>query len=119
METINGCAVVRSSEASDPVRVGPTEVDGAYVIEVGMFPAGQPALPLHLHPQTDETFYIADGDVTFQLGERQLRLASGALVFVPRGTTHTAWNSGDRPVRGLLVISPGDAEHMFVPVEID
>jgi hypothetical protein len=29
----------------------------------------------------------------------------------------TVRNSGDRPVRGLILISPGGAEHEFVPVE--
>jgi hypothetical protein len=32
---------------------------------------------------------------------------------------HTVWNSGDRPLRGLILVSPGDAEHEFVPVEAD
>jgi mannose-6-phosphate isomerase-like protein (cupin superfamily) len=59
----------------------------------------------------------ADGDTTFQLGDRELLVTPGGLVFVPRGTAHTVWNSGDGPVRGLIVISPGDAEHEFVPVE--
>jgi uncharacterized cupin superfamily protein len=108
---------MRPSKASEPVRIGPSQVEGAYVVEVGMFPPGQPGPPLHLHPHTDEMFYIADGDATFRLGDSELQLAAGALVIVPKGVAHTVWNSGDRPVRGLLVISPGDAEHEFVPVE--
>ena len=36
----------------------------------------------------------------------------------PRGTgTHNLSTSGDRPVRGLILISPGTAEHEFVPVD--
>jgi len=38
-------------------------------------------------------------------------------VFVPRGVAHTVWNSGDDLARGLLIISPGNAVHEFVPVE--
>jgi mannose-6-phosphate isomerase-like protein (cupin superfamily) len=117
METISGCTVMRPSEASEPVRIGPSEISGAFVVEVGMFPASQPGPPLHLHPHTDEMFYIADGDATFQLGDSQFQLSGGALVIVPRGITHTVWNSGDRPLRGLIVISPGDVEHEFVPAE--
>jgi hypothetical protein len=30
---------------------------------------------------------------------------------------HTVWNSGDGPLRGLILISPGSAEHELVPVE--
>ena len=117
METINGCTIMRASEAREPVRVGPSEMSGAYGVEVGIFPPGQPGPPLHLHPHTDELFYIADGDATFQLGDSELQLSAGALVIVPRGTAHTVWISGDRPVRGLIVVSPGDVEHEFVPVE--
>jgi quercetin dioxygenase-like cupin family protein len=116
METIGGCTVMRASVATEAVRVGPSEISGAYVVEVGLFPPGQPGPPLHFHPHTDEMFYIADGDATFQLGDSELQLSTGALVIVPRGAAHTVWNSGDRPVRGLIVISPGDAEHEFVPV---
>ena len=72
---------------------------------------------MHLHPDTDEVFYVAEGDATFLLGDREVPVTSGGLVFVPRGTAHTVWNSGDGPVRGLIVISPGDAEHSFVPVD--
>jgi uncharacterized cupin superfamily protein len=116
-ETISGCTVIRRSEASEPVRIGPSLVRGAFVVEAGMFPPGQAGPPLHLHPHTDEMFYIADGDATFVLGDSELQLSAGALVIVPRGTAHTVWNSGGRPVRGLLVISPGDVEHQFVGVE--
>jgi quercetin dioxygenase-like cupin family protein len=116
METINGCTVIRSSETPEPIRFGPAETNASYVVEVGSFPPGT-ALPPHVHPNTDEVFYVADGEATFQLGDRELELGAGAFVFVPRGTTHTVRVSGDGPVRGLIVISPGDAEHEFVPVE--
>jgi cupin domain len=51
------------------------------------------------------------------VGDREVPVTAGGLVFVPRGTAHTVWNSGDRPVRGLILVSPGGAEHVFVPVE--
>ena len=96
---------------------GPAETQGAYVVMVGTFPPGQPAPSLHVHPHTDETFYVAEGDAKFQLGDREVPLSAGALVFVPRGMPHTVRNSGDRAVRGLILVSPGGAEHLFVPVE--
>ncbi len=66
---------------------------------------------------TDEGFYIADGEMTFQLGDRQVVARAGTFVFVPRGVVHTARNTGDRPMRGLLILSPGEAEHILQPVE--
>ena len=86
METINGCTVIRSSEAREPVHFGAAESHGAYVVIVGTFPAGQPAPPLHVHPHTDEAFYVADGDATFRLGDREVPVTAGGLVFVPGGS---------------------------------
>jgi mannose-6-phosphate isomerase-like protein (cupin superfamily) len=117
METINGCTVIQTPATPEVVTFGPDETEWAHVAMVGLFPAGQPPAPIHVHPNTDEAFYVSDGEATFVLGDRELRVAPGTLVFVPRGTPHTVWNSGERPVRGVFVISPGDAEHEFVPVE--
>jgi mannose-6-phosphate isomerase-like protein (cupin superfamily) len=82
------------------------------------FPPGHPAPPLHVHPHTDEAFDVADGDATFQLGDRELPVTAGGLVFVPWGTAHTVW-AGDRSVPGRILPSPGGAEHLFVSVEAD
>lgn len=71
METINGCTVVPLSEAPEPMHFGPAETPGAYLAMVGTFPPGHPASPLHVHPHTDEAFYVADGEATFQLGDRR------------------------------------------------
>jgi quercetin dioxygenase-like cupin family protein len=115
VERINGCTVLNASDAR--VRFGPDDAGGAYFAEIGALPPGDPGPPVHFHPHTDEAFYIADGEATFLLGDREHRVTAGGFVFIPRGTVHTAWNSGDGPLRGLIVISPGDAEHEFAPVE--
>ena len=124
METINGATVIlpevggASAEAArGPVVLGPSQTQEAYVVMVGAMPAGDPGPPLHIHPHTDEGFYIAEGEMTFQLGGREVVAGVGAFVFVPRGMVHTAWNSGPGPMRGLLLLSPGDAEHIVQPVE--
>ena len=103
--------------AREPTYFGPGDTGGAYVAIIGIFPPGEPAPPFHTHPNTDEAFYVAEGEATFLLGDRELTVTAGGFVFVPRDTPHTVWNSGDAAVRGLLVISPGDAEHEFVPAE--
>ena len=116
METINGCTVIRSSQEPEPVSFGPAEIAGAYRVLAGTIPAGQPAPAFHVHPDTDEAFHIAAGEGTFLLGDREIRATAGDFVFVPRGMPHTAWNSGDDAMVGLIVISPGGAEHVFEPV---
>ena len=116
METINGCTVITSSESAEPIGFGQVETGGAYRILAGTIPAGHPAPDFHLHPHTDEAFYVASGEITCLLGDREITVPAGGFVFIPRGTPHTAWNSGDAPMLGLIVISPGSAEHVFKPV---
>jgi quercetin dioxygenase-like cupin family protein len=59
---------------------------------------------------------VTSGECTYVIGAQEIRLTAGGFVFVPRGTPHTAWNSGAGPMLGLVVISPGDAEHVVEPV---
>ncbi len=73
---------------------------------LGVVPAGHPAPPLHTHPHTDEAFYVADGELTVRLVDRDVAVRPGGFVYIPRGTAHTAWNSADGPMRGLIVLSP-------------
>jgi mannose-6-phosphate isomerase-like protein (cupin superfamily) len=115
METINGCTVIMSSEAAEPISFGQAETDGAYRIMAGSIPAAHPAPDFHVHPHTDEAFYVANGEITCLLADREIKVPAGGFVFIPRGTPHTAWNSGDAPMLGMIVISPGGAEHVFEP----
>lgn len=117
METINGCTVIMSSEAAEPISFGQAETDGAYRILAGTIPAGHPAPAFHVHPHTDEAFYVASGEITCLLVDREIKVLEGGFVFIPRGTPHTAWNSGDAPMLGMIVISPGGAEHVFEPAQ--
>lgn len=115
MESINGCTVIQQSSIEGLLTFGPDEAAGAYSIMVGQGPpdAG-PAL--HEHPTTDEAFYVAAGEATFQLGDEQIVVPAGGFVFVPRGTVHTVSNAGPADLRGLIIISPGNVEHEFVEV---
>jgi mannose-6-phosphate isomerase-like protein (cupin superfamily) len=114
MDIINGCTVVAAGP--ELVAFGPAETGQAYRTLIGALAPGQPGLPLHVHPHTDEAIHVASGECTCVIGDRELRLMTGGFVFVPRGTAHTAWNSGAGPMLGLVIISPGNAEHLVEPV---
>jgi mannose-6-phosphate isomerase-like protein (cupin superfamily) len=124
MEVVNGATVVLpdaggavAEAARGPVVLGPDQTREAYVVMIGAMAAGDPGPPLHIHPHTDEGFYIAEGEMTFEIGDREVVAGAGSFVFVPRGVVHTARNSGPGPMRGVLLLSPGGAEHMTQPVE--
>jgi quercetin dioxygenase-like cupin family protein len=126
METYHGTTIVKPDpDGADgelprrPIVLGPEHTANAYMAMVGTVPLGDPGPPLHRHPHTDEGFYIAEGEMTFEIGGEERVAGAGSFVFIPRGTVHTAYVSGTGPMRGLLILSPGDAEHIVEPVSPD
>lgn len=124
METINGATVIlpepggAAAEAARGLAVlGPEQGNAAYVAWIGAMAAGDEGPSLHVHPHTDEGFYVAGGELTFRFGDREVVAPAGTFVFVPRGVVHTARNSGPGPMRGLILLSPGGAEHVTQPVD--
>ena len=70
-------------------------------------PAGvkRPIAPLHLHEQDDEAWYVLEGTLVVQLGDKEIEARAGSAVFASRGTPHTYWNPGPGPARYLLVMT--------------
>jgi mannose-6-phosphate isomerase-like protein (cupin superfamily) len=64
--------------------------DQVSVIE-NLVPAGWGRPPLH-HHDFDETFYVLEGELTFQLGEEIFTRTRGGLAFAPHGASHTLAN---------------------------
>lgn len=62
--------------------------------------------PPHIHHEGEEAFYVLDGALRFQIGERTVDVAAGAFVLVPRGVAHAFTNSGPVPARYLVLYSP-------------
>ena len=67
------------------------------------------AAPLHVHHAEDETFYILEGEVVFELGGERRPAAAGDVVFGPRGVPHRYEVGGDG-ARMLFVLTPGGFE---------
>jgi quercetin dioxygenase-like cupin family protein len=75
-------------------------------------PAGWGGPPLH-HHAFDETFYVLDGELTFQLGDELAVAGPGALAFAPGDAVHTLANRSDVPASYLLVCTPAGFERYF------
>lgn len=45
---------------------------------------------LHYHTQTDEFYYVIDGEGTMILDDEEIDLHRGVVVYVPRGVRHKA-----------------------------
>ena len=80
------------------------------VIETAPTPGVGP--PLH-HHDFDETFYVMEGELTFQLRDEVFRVGAGELAFAPRGVPHTFANLSEAPARQLIVCTPAGFERYF------
>jgi quercetin dioxygenase-like cupin family protein len=67
--------------------VSSEQTHGRYSIVEQLMP-GQSGPPPHTHEQSDEVFYILEGQVHLQLGDAVSTAEAGQLVRVPRGVAH-------------------------------
>lgn len=72
------------------------------------------ATPTHIHHNEDEPFYILQGEVTFQCGERTLVAEAGSLVYLPRGIAHGFQVTSETPARLLQFNFPAGVERFFI-----
>jgi mannose-6-phosphate isomerase-like protein (cupin superfamily) len=46
---------------------------------------------LHFHKNTDEIYYVLDGQGRMRLDDEEIELRKDRVVYVPRGVKHKAW----------------------------
>jgi quercetin dioxygenase-like cupin family protein len=84
---------------------------GLLVIEhSNLLPDTGPAL--HLHLSQEEWFYVMEGEVRFQVGERRMRLGPGESILAPRRIPHTFSASGS-PAHMLIAFTPADKMEQY------
>lgn len=74
------------------------------VLEVPMAP-GQ-FLPVHVHPDRDETITVTAGRLRLKLAGSWQAAAAGDLVHIPRGMAHGLFNDGDEDAVVLVFTTP-------------
>jgi quercetin dioxygenase-like cupin family protein len=82
------------------------------LVETTIAPGFSP--PLHVHHREDEAFYVLEGELTMQCGERTFQATAGAFVWLPRDVPHSFVVEGDRPARMLTLLTPGGGEGIFI-----
>jgi quercetin dioxygenase-like cupin family protein len=92
-------------------KVTSADTGGAFLLFEDEMEAGK-VTPLHLHPETDETFYLLEGEILLDLpGERRV-LGAGGVAVMPRGLPH-AFMVTSPIVRMLCLLTPGNSEEFF------
>jgi mannose-6-phosphate isomerase-like protein (cupin superfamily) len=84
---------------------------GAAVLVQTVPPAGGP--PPHVHRDTDEFFYVLEGELDVWVGFKRATLTAGMSATLPRGVRHAFTNPGRTPAKVLVVVTPGDGAKFF------
>jgi quercetin dioxygenase-like cupin family protein len=69
-------------------------------------------VPLHVHHQEDEGFWILEGEFTFEVADRTIKAGPGSFLFGPRGVPHR-YTVDRGPARLLFLLSPGGFEEFI------
>jgi quercetin dioxygenase-like cupin family protein len=88
---------------------------GAYSVFIQAAPPGT-GVPMHIHHRDEESIYLLEGALAFQLGEDKFDVHAGDVVNMPKGAPHGFRVTGESTARVLftLDLSPeSDYEMMF------
>src|ERR1700676_3160476 len=93
------------------------DTDGKYAMwEAIVPPGGGP--PPHVHSREEEGFYILEGEITIQFGDKWIVATAGMFANMPVGTPHSFKNESDRPAKMLISVAPAGLEKMFFEVGV-
>lgn len=70
-----------------------------------ILPPGCAVTP-HRHRQIEEIYYIVSGRGLMTVGDENREVSAGDAVYIPRGNRHTLKNTGDEPIKLILVCGP-------------
>lgn len=68
--------------------------------------------PAHFHKYEEESFYILDGVIEFQAGDKKFTAGAGELIVLPKEIPHS-FNLVTDTAKALLLITPAGFETLF------
>jgi quercetin dioxygenase-like cupin family protein len=102
--------------AEETIRIGPLAVrflitgensNGTLALFEVIVPGGQRlAAPAHSHDRFEETIYSISGVLTWTVDGKQIDVAPGESLCIPRGAVHRFDNHGAVDAKVLCVITP-------------
>lgn len=96
--------------------INPQDTGGAMAMIDITLPRGVEPPP-HIHKNEDEIFYLLEGNIRFQIGEKVIEAKAGDAVFAPRMTAHHFVIENDQ-ARFLNIMTPGKLIDYFLEFSI-
>lgn len=93
------------------IKAGAAETGGRFALVEVLENEGE--TPLHVHHREDETFFVLEGEVRFEVGGESLPAGPGAMLFAPRDVPHR-YSVVRGPARMLFLFTPGGFEDLLV-----
>jgi quercetin dioxygenase-like cupin family protein len=93
------------------------DTNGRYAMWEALVPPGG-GPPSHVHSREEEGFYILEGEITIQVGEKRIVASAGMFANMPVGTPHSFKNESKSPARMLISVAPAGLEQMFFEVGV-
>lgn len=91
------------------------DTDGKYALfEAVVRPGGGP--PPHIHSREEESFYVLEGEIMFQVGDERIVAKAGTFANMPVGSLHSFRNDTDKTARMIVSVAPAGLEKMFLEV---
>jgi quercetin dioxygenase-like cupin family protein len=91
------------------------ETGEAYALcEVIVSPGG--GTPTHRHNGQNESFYVQDGEIEFQLDDRTFVGTAGTFLHSPKGQLHRFTNTTATPAKMLVWTTPAGFEKFMAEV---
>ena len=92
--------------------ISPEQTGGSLSLVDMTVPKGA-APPRHVHTREDETFYVMEGTIRFEVGDEVITAEAGQAVFAPRNVEHQFFIESAH-ARMLTLLTPGDFANYFV-----
>jgi quercetin dioxygenase-like cupin family protein len=91
------------------------ETGEAYALcEVIVAPQG--GTPTHRHSRENESFYVQDGEIEFQLDDHTFVATSGTFLHSPKGQLHRFTNTTATSAKMLIWVTPAGFEKFIAEV---
>ena len=90
---------------------------------IGDFAVGSCEVPLgqrgslHTHPDAAEIWMFSEGHGRAVVGDQEIVIGPGSVVYTPPGVSHQFFNTGDTPVKLFWMYSPAGTERDVIEAE--
>jgi quercetin dioxygenase-like cupin family protein len=97
------------------IKASGKDTGGAFAMIEAIVPPGT-GRPPHIHSREDEAFYVLEGELQFHVDGHSFSATSGAWVTLAKGSLHYFKNTGSKPARMLIVVTPAGLEDFFLEI---